>query len=392
VNAGKADLGWAGTRVFDLLGDPAFNPLHAPMLIDSYELEEKVLSDDLVAPMLDSLGDLELQGIGVLPGPLRRPLGKRPLRGLDDWAGARIASSGGDQIERSLRSLGADVLYDHPNVREAADTLDGIETHIAAVPGNHYQHDMPYLTGDLVLWPRPLVLFAGPDVSSDDLAVLREAAKEAIPEAIALARSQEHEGLSESCRANLKVVSASAPQVDGLRAALRPVYDRLEQEAAAGGALARIQELSRDTATTVDPVRCPAASEPATRATIPAGTYRTFVTRADARKAGWSWAHVVEEDPDPKALTSKTKEYRLEFTEQGTFLVFDVLLDGTANIGWEGSYSIYRDRITVKGNEGTTITARVEVDGERLRFTDVQPGPKTPEALTWGSKPFVKID
>jgi TRAP-type transport system periplasmic protein len=67
VNAGKADLGWAGTRVFDELGDPAFNPLHAPLLIDSYDLEEKVLSDDVVAPMLKSLDDLELQGIGVLP-------------------------------------------------------------------------------------------------------------------------------------------------------------------------------------------------------------------------------------------------------------------------------------------------------------------------------------
>src|SRR5215210_6082042 len=52
VSAGKADLGWAGTRVFDELGDPAFNPLHAPMLIDSYELEEKVLADGLVDPML----------------------------------------------------------------------------------------------------------------------------------------------------------------------------------------------------------------------------------------------------------------------------------------------------------------------------------------------------
>jgi TRAP-type transport system periplasmic protein len=392
VNAGKADLGWAGTRIFDELGDPAFNPLHAPLLIDSYELEEAVLSDDLVTPMLESLGDLELQGVGVLPGPLRRPLGKRPLRGPDDWAGARIGSSGGDQVERALRSLGAKVLYDHPNVREATDELDGLETHVAAVPGNHYQYDLPYLTGDVVLWPRPLVLFAGPAVSSEDLAVLRKAAKDAIPEAIALARSQEREGLSESCRANLKVVSASAPQVDGLRAALRPVYDGLEHDPAAGGALARIQELSRDTATTVDPVRCPAASKPATRATIPAGTYRTFVTRADAREHGLGWAFVVEEDPDPKALTSKTKEYRLQFTEEGSFLVFDVWLDGTANIGWEGSYSIYRDRITVKGNDGTTITARVEVDGDHLRFTDVQPGPKTPEALTWGSKPFVKIN
>ena len=83
------------------------------------------------------------------------------------------------------------------------------------MPGNHYQHDMPYLTGDVVLWPRPLVLFAGPDVSSDDLAVLRQAAKAAIPETIALSRSLESDGLSETCRRSFKVVSASAPQVDG---------------------------------------------------------------------------------------------------------------------------------------------------------------------------------
>src|SRR5688500_8958655 len=107
VNAGKADLGWAGTRVFDELGVPAFNPLHAPMLIDSYELEEKVLGDRLVEPMLESLGELDLQGIGVLPGPLRRPLGKRPLRTPDDWEGARIGSSGGEQIAAALRALGA---------------------------------------------------------------------------------------------------------------------------------------------------------------------------------------------------------------------------------------------------------------------------------------------
>src|SRR5215207_10642898 len=187
VNAGKADLGWAGTRVFDELGDPAFNPLHAPMLIDSYELEEKVLADGLVDPMLESLGELELQGIGVLPGPLRRPLGKQPLRGPGDWDGARISSPGGEQIEASLRSLGAEVRYDDPNLREPTDKLDGIETHVAAMPGNHYHYDFPYLTGNVVLWPRPHVLFAGPGVSEDDLAVLRKAAKEAIPDAVELA-------------------------------------------------------------------------------------------------------------------------------------------------------------------------------------------------------------
>ncbi len=392
VNAGKADLGWAGTRVFDELGVAAFNPLHAPLLIDSYELEEKVLGDGLVEPMLETLGDLELQGIGVLPGPLRRPLGKHPLRGPDDWAGTRIIASGGGQVERSLRSLGAKALYDDPGVTEDTGTFDGVETHIAAVPGNHYHYDFPYLTGNVVLWPRPLVLFAGPNVSSADLAVLRKAAKAAMPEAIASARSRESEGLSEACRATLKVVSASPAEVDGLRTSFRGVYDELEADPAAGRAVARIRELAREGERSAAPVRCPAASKPATGTSIPAGTYRTFVTRADAQEHGSTWAQTVEGDPDPKALSSKTKEYRLEFTEQGTFLVYDVTLDGTANIGWEGSYSIYRDRITVQGNEGTKMTARVQIDGDRLRFTDVQPGPKTPEALTWGSKPFVKTD
>jgi TRAP-type C4-dicarboxylate transport system substrate-binding protein len=391
VNAGKVDLGWAGTRIFDELGDPAFNPLHAPMLIDSYELEEKVLGDGLVDPMLASLDDLDLQGIGVLPGPLRRPLGKRPLRGPRDWDGARISESGGAQIEAALRSLGAQPRYDNPTARESTDRLDGIETHIAAVPGNHYHYAFPYLTGNIVLWPRPLVLFAGPDVSADDLVVLRKAAKEAIPEAVAMSRSLEREPLAEICSASLKVVDASASEIDELRAAFRPIYDKLERDPAASEAVARIQQLARGGGGSGGPVRCPAASQPATGATIPPGTYRTFINRADAKAHGFSWANVVEEDPDPKALRSTTKEHRLEFTDDGTFLVYDVWLDGTANIGWEGSYSVYRDRITVQGNEGTKITARVQIEGDRLRFTDVKPGPNTPEALTWGSKPFVKI-
>ena len=85
--------------------------------------------------------------------------------------------------------------------------LDGFESHVAAVGDDHFH--FPYLTSNVVLWPRPLVLFAGPQVSSDDLAVLRKAAKEAIPETIALSRSLESEGLSEICPAKLKVVTAS---------------------------------------------------------------------------------------------------------------------------------------------------------------------------------------
>jgi TRAP-type C4-dicarboxylate transport system substrate-binding protein len=391
VSAGEADLGWAGTRAFDELGDPAFDPLHAPLLIDSYALEEKVLRDGLVDPMLDSLGPLDLQGVGVLPGPLRRPLGKRPLLGPGDWRGARISESGGAQIEAALRALGADPHYDSPTVTEPTNELDGIETHLAAVPGNHYHYAFPYLTGNVVLWPRPLVLFAAPDVSADDLGVLRDAAEQAIPGAVATARSRERAAMTEICRTPLEVVSASARDIDGLRAAFRPVTDRLERDAATSSAVARIRELAYGGASGDAPAPCAPASKAASGAAIPPGIYRTYIDRADARAHGMSWDFVVESDPDPKALASKRREARLEFTPEGTFLVYDVTLDGTANIGWEGSYSVYRGRIIVQGNEGTEITARVQVDGDRLRFTDVKPGPDTPEALTWGSNPFVKI-
>ena len=223
VNAGKADLGWAGTRVFDELGDPAFNPLHAPLLIDSYDLEEKVLSDDVVDTDAREPRRARASGYRRAARPAAqaarqasaarsRRLGRHPhqlQRRRPDRAGAALARSEGSlrQSERAART---------------AETLDGIETHIAAVPGNHYHHDMPYLTGNVVLWPRPLVLFAGPDVSSDDLAVLRQAAKAAIPEAIALSRSLESDGLSEACRASSRSSPRPRRRVDGLRAAVPP--------------------------------------------------------------------------------------------------------------------------------------------------------------------------
>ena len=385
VSAGKTDLGWTASRIFDELDVPAFNPLHAPMLIDSYELEEKVLTDDVVDPMLESLGELGLRGLGVLPGPMRRPFGKHPLVALDDWAGASIGSSGGDQVVTALRSIGARRELDFGGGH--TERIDGLDTHVAAVPPNRYQRTIPYLTGNVVLWARPLVVFAGPDVSAEDVAVLRQAAKAAVPQALALSRKMESDALAEICRSRLQVVAASPAQIEALRAAFQPVYADLERDAATSRTVARIHELAQDSAG-VDTLRCPDAATAAAGA-IPPGTYRTVVTRDDVEETGFSWAEFVQSDPDPKALKARTRELRFEFTESGSFTSSSVQISGRPEIEWDGTYSIYRDRITLRGSDGTQFSMRVKVDGRRLRFSDAKP--PEGDALPWTAHPLVRI-
>src|SRR5215208_3369349 len=187
VKAGKADLGWAGSRAFDLVGDRAFGPLHAPMMLDSYALELKVLEDEgVVRPMLESLDRLGLDGVAVLPGPLRRPVGVRRLAAPPDWSGMRIGHAGGEQIEASLRALGA-----RPRIIVSSGEFagfDGVESHITSIAGNQYHAEAPYLTGNVVLWPRPLVLFAGDGVTRAQLAVLQRAARAAVPDVVGALR------------------------------------------------------------------------------------------------------------------------------------------------------------------------------------------------------------
>jgi len=388
VSAGKADLGWAASRVFDELGVTALNPLHAPMLIDSYELEQRVLSDGLVDPMLDSLGELGLRGVGVLPGPLRRPFGKRPLLALADWQGASIGSSGGDQVGMALRAIGARRSLDFSGGH--TDRIDGLDTHIAAVPPNHYQRTIPYLTGNVVLWARPLVVFAGPNVSADDLAVLRQAAESAMPQVLELSRKLESDALAQVCRSRLQVVAASPTQVEALRAAFRPVYDRLERDAAASRTVARIRDLAAG-GDRVDTVRCPDVSS-APAGAIPPGTYRIVLTRDDVRRAGGKWAMLVQEDPNPKALKAKRWEIHLEFTEQGGFTVGPVLLSGKRVVEMEGTYSIYRDRLTLTSPTDGKLTMQVEMHENRLIFSDAKPSPPAGVPDLWSIHPFVKID
>jgi TRAP-type C4-dicarboxylate transport system substrate-binding protein len=384
VKAGRADLGWVGSRAFDLVGDRAFGPLHAPMMIDSYALELKVLQDEgVVRPMLKSLDELGLNDIGVLPGPLRRPLAVRRLAAPRDWSGMRIGHAGGEQIDASLRALGA-----RPRIIVSSGEFagfDGVESHITSIAGNEYHHEAPYLTGNVVLWPRPLVLFAGDAVTRAQLGVLQEAARAAVPDVVDALRKAEDERLGVICRQDLQLSFASPSALTRLGRAFRPVYASLERDAATRATLSRIEQIASSLGEPSEAVTCGDDEPPPSAAAIPDGTYEVTVTPRDSLRAG-----IAPDDPIVKqGVTHNTLEL-----DKGNF----TLTSDKDPDGWAGTYSVYRDRITVTGIDGVTMTARWSFEDGRLRFEDISdpvredvPGAGY-QLVTWGSHPWEKVD
>jgi len=243
VRDGRAQMGWVGSRVLDALGDHLFAPLTAPLLIDSYALEQRVMEQPaLIGPMVGSLRSLGVVGLGVLPGVMRRVLGiNGPIRRPEDLHGQVVGIAKSDLSAQSVRALGAVPRTLGPM---APDTgLSALESQLDAIYGNLYFTQMSAVTADLALWPRPLVLIVNPSVfarlTGEERSALRDAARQVVPQFTAWARADDAAGLRGLCRAHVAFVRADLP---AFRAALRPVYDGLPH-----APVAQIESLRRGT-------------------------------------------------------------------------------------------------------------------------------------------------
>lgn len=258
VGAGDLDLAWVGARAL-----PTFDPLLAPMLVDSHDLQEAVFAAGVPDRMLDDL-DLEgVTGLGVLPGPHRRVLGvTRDFRAPDDFDGAVVMSERNAATLATLEALGAA----EPVGGAEAAGLEGLDAYIGqvgAVVGNSYQDRGRSFTANLNLWPRPLVLVASTEaldtLSSEHRQALLDAATDTLAEQMEIAREEDalsEDGRRALCSSQLEILELSADELAGLQAAVEPVLERLREDPAHAGHLREIEQLKSEVDAPPDVFTC----------------------------------------------------------------------------------------------------------------------------------------
>jgi TRAP-type C4-dicarboxylate transport system substrate-binding protein len=247
VRAGKADLGVVGSRAWDFVGVRSFRALGAPLLIDSYALQDRVLRSRLIPGMLRALSPLGLVGLGVLPGPLRHPLGiARPLLAPSDYAGLRIGMQQFQIGGATMRAFGADPIWWATGAPISG--FGGIEQQIGSIQGNQYDRVGRYLTANVVLWPRPLVVFANrgalAKLTAADRRILSQAVTDDVSAQTRFQLATESESTGNLCRAHrARFLSASTRDRAALRRAVEPVYGTLDRDPQTRADIAQIRAL-----------------------------------------------------------------------------------------------------------------------------------------------------
>jgi TRAP-type C4-dicarboxylate transport system substrate-binding protein len=365
VKAGKAQIGFDATRGFADAGVASFDALHAPLLVDSFALEAKVLRSPLAGEMLKGLEPLGVVGLGILPGPLRRPLGyARPLVRPSDYRGQAFGLVRSRVGTATMRALGA-----APRTVAAGAPIDeyglgGLESDLTTLESNRFDHNAKAVTSNITLWARPEVLYinrqAFDRLTPAQRQVLRDAAAGALAPALLSLRSRQAESATVLCRRGLRFTAAAASEVAALRAAISPVYAAFD--ARTNGFVDRIRAMAREVRAEPAPV-CTAGEAPAPIAsklgtkTPLDGRYLMRVSRDEARQASGGQQPVDE----------NYGEFRIAF-DRG---LYHTTQKGGRSDRWtRGVYTVEGDRltITIQRSGGVRPNGADEKPGEIFEY------------------------
>jgi TRAP-type transport system periplasmic protein len=266
VAAGTVDLGWASSRVFDTLGMRSWQALSAPMLIDSYPLENAVLHSGMPGRMLAGLSKIGVAGLGVLGERLHLPFSAhRPLLAPVDWRGVSFGTYRSGVQEQAIRTLGATPLVAFGPYRIhylARGEMQGFELDTRRYVRNVGPTGTMYVTANVALWPQFDVLIANPrwlaSLTAQQRRWLQQAVGAAAGDSVALAASSSAAYIRQACAIGARFVTATPADLAAMRRSLSAVYQNLEADPQTRAFIQQIQRLKAVTSPG-PPVRIPAA-------------------------------------------------------------------------------------------------------------------------------------
>jgi TRAP-type transport system periplasmic protein len=393
VAAGNFDLGFAGTSVFDTLGVASFQALSAPMLIDSYPLENAVIRSALPATMMAGLAKLDVTGLAVLGDEVRRPVGVRqPILSLADWRGITFGTYQSKTEEAAVRALGAKPGPGFATARDqalASKELQGFDLNLVFYHQLSEENTAPYITANVNLWPRTIALFANPGrlgkLSASQRHLLTQAAADAAVRSTGLFQDEDPV-VRDICQSGGRFADASAADLQALRQRFAPVYASLDADPQTKTMIGQITAMKSSTpagpALTI-PAGC-AGAAPGQQASAPTtsaklnGTYRWTMTAHDG--------------------TTTTPDVNIEMKYPSTFTV--TMQDGQWSMHHTGAevqtdnpgdtYSLQGDRIKFHWGTGyLTFTYSVDARGN-LHLKAVPPVPPD-DTFVWTTHPWTKI-
>ncbi len=369
VQNAEVDMAWVGARAFDSVGVTSFQALVAPMLVDSYDLQAAVFDAGIPGRMLESVEAVGLAGIGVLPGPMRKMLGvSQPFVTPADFAGQVVGTSGGRLAEQTLELLGA--VPRMVPAQTALDGLDALEYQLSAIFGNNYQEAAGYVTGNLNMWPRPLVLFMNAErfdaLTTEQRDILRDAATATVGPAMVASRGEDTEAGPNLCRSTMEVVEASPSELAELGTALEPLYAELEADPDTKAFLDEIRTVKEDTAAEPESLNCTDAESETSAVTPIDGSYETSFSKAELADSPLLYDPEEVNDENWGDFTLTFSEGQLTWTQEnevdsfsfnGTFTVAGdvVVMDLSNGEQFTMRWSLYQDTLTFERDEALGI-------------------------------------
>ncbi len=399
VATGQVDLGSVGARVFDTMGVNSFQALEAPMLIDSYALEDAVIRSDLPAAMMKEVRDLGVTGLAVLADRLRKPVSSTtPLLAPSDWRGIRFGTLSSEAQAQAIRSLGAAPVEVQGPYRQQAlkeGTIQGFEMSLLHYRMIGLEQLAPYVTANVNLWPQVDVLTINPDrfarLTEQDQQWLRQAASDATVRSIDLA-NDDAQDLVLACKTGARFEDASPSDLAALQAAFVPAYRDLERDTQTNAFIEAIEELKRSTR-----VEKPFAIPDACTGPAPAPPDMGSGTSPSSLNGTYRWT-ITKQD----ALASPTEDKSTEHLATFPWIFTATLKDGKWTLSHTGgevqidspgdSYSVHGSRFTFNwSSEGVSLTFTYTRDDRGNLHLKPIPPTNPGDVFVWTTHPWLKI-